>query len=80
MFSLGVVWPVEAMNPFLKKISYILPLTLSVETFKSLIAKNRGLFHPEVIKGFASIFIWIFISILFSILSIKLKQGIKAKK
>jgi len=74
------MWPLEAMDPILKKISLFFPLTLSVDAFRSITARNWGLSHPIVMQGFISILAWIFVSIFVSILSLKLKQGIKAKK
>jgi len=74
------MWPLEAMDPILKKISYLFPLTLSVDAFRSITARNWGLTHPVVMQGYISIMIWIFVTILISILSLKFKQGIKAKK
>ncbi|XP_026822728.1 ABC transporter G family member 23-like [Rhopalosiphum maidis] len=80
VFLSGIMWPLEAMDPILKKISLFFPLTLSVDAFRSITARNWGLSHPIVMQGFISIVIWIFVTISVSILSLKLKQGIKAKK
>lgn len=80
MFSSGIMWPIEAMHPIMKKISIFFPLTLSVDAFRSMTTKNWGIFHPVIAKGFISIIVWIFIAALISILSLKFKQGIKAKK
>jgi len=74
------MWPLEAMDPILKKISFFFPLTLSVDAFRSMTARNWGFFHPIVMQGFVSITVWIIVTILVSILSLKFKQGIKAKK
>lgn len=74
------MWPLEAMDPILKKISFFFPLTLSIDAFRSITARNWGLSHPIVMQGFISITLWIFVTILVSILSLKFKQGIKAKK
>jgi len=74
------MWPLEAMDPILKKISFFFPLTLSVDAFRSITARNWELSHPIVMQGFISITLWIFVTILISILSLKFKQGIKAKK
>lgn len=80
VFLSGIMWPLEAMDPILKKISLFFPLTLSVDAFRSITARNWELSHPIVMQGFISILAWIFVSIFVSILSLKLKQGIKAKK
>ncbi|XP_001950287.1 ABC transporter G family member 23 [Acyrthosiphon pisum] len=80
VFLSGIMWPLEAMDPILKKISLFFPLTLSVDAFRSITARNWGLSHPIVMQGFISITLWIFVTILISILSLKFKQGIKAKK
>ncbi|CAH1720756.1 ABC transporter G family member 23-like [Aphis gossypii] len=80
VFLSGIMWPLEAMDPILKKISLFFPLTLSVDSFRSITARNWELSHPIVMQGFISILAWIFVSIFVSILSLKLKQGIKAKK
>lgn len=76
----GSMWPLEAMHPFLKKFSVFVPLTLSVESFRSMTSRNWGIFHPTVNRGFISILTWIGVAILISMLSLRLKQGIKAQK
>lgn len=80
LFYSGIMWPLEAMHPILKSITIFLPLTMSVDSLRSMTAKNWGLSHPIVRQGFISILIWIMAGVLVSILSLKLKQGIRAKK
>lgn len=80
VFHTGIMWPLEAMHPVLKSITIFLPLTMSVDSLRSMTAKNWGFSYPIVRQGFISILIWIFAGVLVSILSLKLKQGIKAKK
>ncbi|XP_050423020.1 ABC transporter G family member 23-like [Adelges cooleyi] len=80
VFLSGIMWPFEGMQSVLKEISKFLPLTLSIDAFRSMTARNWGIFHPVVAKGFASILIWIFLAVGISILSLKFKQGLKSKK
>lgn len=74
------MWPIEGMNPYLKKITMFLPLTKSIEAIRSLNGRNWGISHPVVWQGFASILTWIVAAILITILSLRLKHGLRAKK
>lgn len=74
------MWPLEAMHPVLKSVTAFLPLTMSIDSLRSMTARNWGFFHPVVRQGFVSILVWILAGVLAAILSLKLKQGIKAKR
>lgn len=79
-FAAGIMWPLEGMHPLLKNITFFFPLTMSVDAFRSMTSRNWTLSHPKVNQGFVSILSWIVIAVLISMLSLKFKQGIKAKK
>jgi ABC-type polysaccharide/polyol phosphate export permease len=74
------MWPIEGMNPYLKKVTMYLPLTKSIEAIRSLNARNWEISHPVVWQGFISILTWIVVAILITMLSLRLKHGIKAKR
>lgn len=77
---IGIMWPIEGMHPLMKKVTIFMPLTLSVDAFRSMSLRNWNLSHPKVYQGFISILLWIFAAVLITILSLKFKQGIKPKK
>lgn len=80
VFLSGIMWPLEAMHPLLKNVTFLFPLTMSVEAFRCMTSRDWGMSHATVRQGFASILAWIAIAILICMLSLKFKHGIKAKK
>lgn len=72
---LGIIWPVEGMNTVLKTISFFLPLTLSTESLRSILARGWSIYEPTVYYGFLSVGIWIIILMNASILLLKFKKG-----
>lgn len=74
------MWPIEGMHPLMKKVTIFMPMTLSVDAFRSMSVRNWNLSNPVVYQGFISILLWIFAAVLITILSLKFKQGIKPKK
>ncbi|XP_077287586.1 ABC transporter oskyddad [Arctopsyche grandis] len=71
----GIIWPIEGMNHILQYISYLLPLTKSTESLRSILQRGWGMSVPDVYLGFVSTFIWIIIYLTTSILLIKFKKG-----
>lgn len=71
----GIIWPIEGMHPLLKYISFLLPLTKSTESMRSMLAKGWTISEPTVYYGFISTLIWISIFMSLSILLIKFKKG-----
>ncbi|XP_075214504.1 ABC transporter oskyddad isoform X2 [Lycorma delicatula] len=71
----GIIWPVEGMHSILRAISLILPLTLSTESLRSILAKGWSINRPAVYYGFISISVWIAIFLTISVLLIKFKKG-----
>ncbi|XP_046614540.1 ABC transporter G family member 20 isoform X1 [Neodiprion virginianus] len=71
----GIIWPVEGMNPVLRYISFILPLTKSTESIRAMLGKGWPISQPAVYDGFISTFLWIIIFLTLSILLIKFKKG-----
>lgn len=71
----GVIWPVEGMSKILQFVSLFLPLTLSTEAFRSMLARGWGMETAAVYNGFIAISVWIIILISLSILMIKFKKG-----
>jgi len=71
----GIIWPIEGMHPLLRYVSYLLPLTMSTESMRSMLAKGWTISEPTVYYGFISILIWISIFMSLAILLIKFKKG-----
>ncbi|XP_050310150.1 ABC transporter G family member 20 [Anthonomus grandis grandis] len=71
----GIIWPIEAMSPYLKWISDFLPLTQATESLRCIIARGWSLRVPVVYYGFLSIGLWIVIFLTISILFLKFKKG-----
>lgn len=75
LFFTGIIWPIEGMHVVLRTISYTLPLTLSTESLRSIMARGWEFYKPTVYIGFASTLIWIVVFLSFSIFLIKFKKG-----
>ncbi|XP_034837431.1 ABC transporter G family member 20 [Maniola hyperantus] len=75
MLLCGIIWPVEGMHIILQYISYILPLTKSTESLRSMLQRGWSITVPTVYSGFISTSIWIVIYLTLSILLIKFKKG-----
>ncbi|XP_023014771.1 ABC transporter oskyddad [Leptinotarsa decemlineata] len=71
----GIIWPIEAMNKYLKIISFVLPLTQATESLRCVLARGWGLANPVVYNGFISLTLWILIFLTISILVLKFKKG-----
>lgn len=71
----GIIWPIEGMHKLLQYVSYVLPLTKSTESLRSMLQRGWDITVPDVYLGFVSTFIWIVIYLTTSILLIKFKKG-----
>lgn len=71
----GIIWPIEGMYEILRYISFVLPLTKSTESMRSMLARGWPISNPSVYNGFISTLIWICIFMTLSILLIKFKKG-----
>lgn len=71
----GIIWPVQGMHSILRSVSFILPLTLSTESLRSILAKGWSLSRPAVYYGYISISLWIVIFLTVSVLLIKFRKG-----
>ena len=71
----GIIWPIEGMNPVLRCISFLLPLTKSTESFRSMLARGWSISEPSVYEGFIATFIWIIVFQTIAILLLKFKKG-----
>ncbi|KAI8423035.1 hypothetical protein MSG28_014123 [Choristoneura fumiferana] len=75
MLLCGIIWPIEALHDFLQWISYVLPLTKSTESLRSMLQRGWSINTPTVYYGFMSTGIWIAVYLIASILLIKFKKG-----
>ncbi|XP_076301010.1 ABC transporter G family member 23 [Lasioglossum baleicum] len=71
----GIIWPIEGMHVILRYISFVLPLTKSTESMRSMLARGWTINNPSVYNGFISTLIWICVFMTLSILLIKFKKG-----
>nr|AEE62001.1 unknown [Dendroctonus ponderosae] len=71
----GIIWPIEAMSPYLTWASTCLPLTQATESLRCIIAGGWGIQVPAVYYGFLSITLWICIFLTISILVLKFRKG-----
>ncbi|XP_047525927.1 ABC transporter G family member 20 [Pieris napi] len=75
MLLCGIIWPVEGMHQILQWISFVLPLTKSTESLRSMLQRGWTIDVPTVYTGFVSTTLWIVIYLTVSILLIKFKKG-----
>ncbi|XP_045455513.1 ABC transporter G family member 20 [Melitaea cinxia] len=75
MLLCGIIWPVEGMHQILQWISYVLPLTKSTESLRSMLQRGWSISVPTVYSGFISTSVWIIVYLSVSILLIKFKKG-----
>lgn len=75
VFLCGIIWPVEAMNDYLRLVSVVLPLTQATESMRSTVARGWPISNPIVYEGFVSLIIWILVFLTISILVLKFKKG-----
>ncbi|XP_063369058.1 ABC transporter G family member 20-like [Cydia amplana] len=75
MLLCGIVWPIEALHECLQWIAYVLPLTKSTESLRSMLQRGWTINMPMVYNGFLSTGIWIALYLIGSILLIKFKKG-----
>ncbi|XP_072934149.1 ABC transporter G family member 23 [Epargyreus clarus] len=75
MLLCGIIWPIEGMHIVLQWISYVLPLTKSTESLRSMLQRGWTIARPTVYSGFVSTGLWIIIYLTVSILLIKFKKG-----
>ncbi|XP_049807591.1 ABC transporter G family member 23 [Schistocerca nitens] len=71
----GIIWPIEGMHPILRYISFIMPLTQSTESLRTVLARGWEFHQPTVYYGFVSTFIWIIVYLTVSVLVLKFKKG-----
>uniref|UniRef100_A0A1A9VLD0 Uncharacterized protein n=1 Tax=Glossina austeni TaxID=7395 RepID=A0A1A9VLD0_GLOAU len=57
----GLLWPLEGMPTYLRKIVVFFPFTLSTTSARNIIEKGWDLTHPDVYNGFLVIVAWIII-------------------
>nr|XP_026498762.1 ABC transporter G family member 23 isoform X3 [Vanessa tameamea] len=75
MLLCGIIWPVEGMHMILQWISFVLPLTKSTESLRSMLQRGWSITVPTVYSGFISTTVWIIVYLSVSILLIKFKKG-----
>ncbi|XP_063236406.1 ABC transporter G family member 20 [Bacillus rossius redtenbacheri] len=71
----GIIWPVEGMHGSLKIISFLLPLTKSTESLRTILARGWAISQPTVYFGFVATMLWMAVFLVTSILVLKFKKG-----
>ncbi|KMQ88436.1 abc transporter g family member 20 [Lasius niger] len=71
----GIIWPIEGIHPLLKYISFLLPLTKSTDSMRSMLTRGWSISEPTIYYGFIATLIWISIFMSLSILLLKFKKG-----
>uniref|UniRef100_A0A1A9X055 Uncharacterized protein n=1 Tax=Glossina brevipalpis TaxID=37001 RepID=A0A1A9X055_9MUSC len=67
----GLLWPLEGMPTYLRKIVVFFPFTLSTTSARNIIEKGWDLTHPDVYNGFLVIVAWIIIFFSFCMIGTK---------
>ncbi|KAI9585374.1 hypothetical protein GQX74_001221 [Glossina fuscipes] len=67
----GLLWPLEGMPTYLRKIVVFFPFTLSTTSARNIIEKGWDLTHPDVYNGFLVILAWIIIFFSFCMIGTK---------
>ncbi|RZF48692.1 hypothetical protein LSTR_LSTR011179 [Laodelphax striatellus] len=73
----GMVWPMEGMHYVLRWMGWLLPLTLSTESFRAISARDWPFSHPSVWRGFVSQVFWIIYFLFVTFVIVKLKKGLR---
>ncbi|XP_046683671.1 ABC transporter G family member 23-like [Homalodisca vitripennis] len=76
----GMVWPQEGMHPVLRSVGWLLPLSLSTESIRSLTARGWGIRHHSVYYGYISTIVWIAVFLAAITMIIRIKKGIRTSK
>lgn len=76
----GLVWPIEAEHWLLRSVSWMFPLTWTVDAARGICSKNFSFLHPVVLKGFASTIVWNFIFVYIIYFFIKFKKDVWVSK
>ncbi|KAI5693785.1 hypothetical protein M8J75_005740 [Diaphorina citri] len=71
----GIIWPVQGMHYLVRAVSFVLPLTLSTESLRCILAKGWDMNEPSVYVGFIATLLWITVFLSSSVLLIKFKKG-----
>ncbi|XP_003696091.1 ABC transporter G family member 20 isoform X1 [Apis florea] len=71
----GVIWPIEGMPSFLRRISQGLPLTMATTALRAMLTRGWDMGEMDVYLGFISTISWIILFLTISILVLKFKRG-----
>ncbi|KAF7496676.1 ABC transporter G family member 20 [Sarcoptes scabiei] len=70
----GTVWPIKAMDDYMRYFSYLLPQTIPIEAMRFMISRGWGPDYHEVQLGFIVTVIWIIIFTISASLVFKFKR------
>lgn len=71
----GIIWPIQGMHKILQIVAYVLPLTKSTESLRSILQRGWNIEVDYVYAGFVSTALWILAFLTISILLLKFKKG-----
>ncbi|KAF5281787.1 hypothetical protein FQR65_LT14534 [Abscondita terminalis] len=72
VFTSGLIWPIEALHPWLKPISVIFPLTKPTLSLRCIMHRGWSFFYQDVYVGFLSVTVWSVIVLIINVIFVKL--------
>ncbi|KAF5281790.1 hypothetical protein FQR65_LT14537 [Abscondita terminalis] len=72
LFTSGLIWPIEAMHPWLKPFSIIFPLTKPAECLRFIMHRGWEFFYQDVYVGFLIITVWSLLLLIVNVFFLKL--------
>ncbi|KAK4878703.1 hypothetical protein RN001_011209 [Aquatica leii] len=70
----GLIWPIEAMHPWLQQFAVFFPLTKATESLRNILHRDWGFLNQDVYVGFLTVSAWSLIFLLISIVFIKFQR------
>jgi len=58
----GIIWPLEGIPSYVRYISQCLPVTASLQSMRSIVARGVGLENARVWPGFLILSVWIVVA------------------
>jgi ABC-type polysaccharide/polyol phosphate export permease len=74
LYSLGLLWPIEAQPILLKTLSYYCPTTTSLTAFREILYKKTDRFAQTWIEAYVICLAWIMLTIILSMILIKYRK------
>ncbi|KAF5281789.1 hypothetical protein FQR65_LT14536 [Abscondita terminalis] len=72
LFTSGLIWPIEAMHPWLKPFCTFFPLTKPTESLRFIMHRGWGFFYQDVYVGFLCLTAWSLVILSVNVFFLKL--------